>query len=149
MANQFPRVIKFTIFYLVSLSFSKQAFTQINVNYTCNEKVLMWYEKNVYPIDSINNEVFEVFFNSGFKDSAIVYINGTELFSGYLITDPRLSFARNLSFANKNNEDVYLRIYQFDKCLVVPIDKHYKYISISWSNQAWALQYSNTKPLYE
>ena len=107
MANQFPRVIKFTIFYLVSLSFSKQAFTQINVNYTCNEKVLMWYEKNVYPIDSINNEVFEVFFNSGFKDSAIVYINGTELFSGYLITDPRLSFARNLSFINSINASLF------------------------------------------
>jgi len=149
MANQFPRVIKFLIFYLIAVCFTKQTFTQINVNYTCNEKIIMWYEKKVYPIDSINNGVFEIFFNSGFNDSAIVYINESKLFSGYLITDPRLSFARLLSFTIKNNEDVYLRIYQFDKCLVVPIDKHYKYLSISWSNQAWALQYSNTKPLDE
>lgn len=112
----------------------------------CLDTVRTSYQKNVGKCEI---EKFTIFLNSGFDENGIIHLNDSILYSGPIITNLVLSNALTLNVDAISDTQQEVNLVLSKRCLNIPLNANYKYITISWWKNSWYVFYTNKKPIFE
>lgn len=99
--------------------------------------------------DSLKPEI-TIFFESGFKDSLLIYFNNKLFLCDYFLSNGNIRYI-TYNYSDWCDGDVLLKIQEVHNnyCIETKIVKNYRILGVSRFNNKWWLNYSNYVLLYE